>query len=186
MNKLLIGLIALIVVIALPLVGAYNNLVTKSQTVDNSWAQVQTQYQRRFDLIPNLVNSVEGAMAQEREVFGALATARTAYAGAQTPESQVAAATQVESALSRLLVIMENYPTLRSNENVTRLMDELAGTENRIAVERSRYNDTVTDYNLTVSRFPGSLVASLFAFSSKPLFTTTPGADQAPEVNISP
>jgi LemA protein len=186
MNKLLLGLIALLVIIALPLIGAYNNLVTKSQLVNTQWAQVQTQYQRRFDLIPNLTQSVEGVMKQERAVFGDLAAARANYAGAKTPESQVQAAGQVESALSRLLVVMENYPTLKSNESVNRLMDELAGTENRIAVERSRYNDTVTDYNLTVSRFPGSIIARLFGFSPKPLFTTTPGADVVPQVNLNP
>ena len=186
MNKILIAVIALVVLIALPLIGSYNGFVTKSQMANNQWAQVQTQYQRRFDLIPNLVSSVEGIMTQEKEVFGQIASARAAYAGAQTPDSQVEAATQVESALGRLLVIMENYPTLKSNESVNRLMDELAGTENRIAVERSRYNDSVTDYNLAVSRFPGSLIAPMFGFSQKPLFTTTPGADQVPSVNLNP
>ena len=124
--------------------------VRNQQAIDGQWAQVETQYQRRFDLIPNLVKSVEGIMKQEQAVFGAIAEARTRYAGAATINEKAKAATQLESALARLLVVMENYPELRSAENVTQLMDELSGTENRIAVERRRFNDLVKDYNTTI------------------------------------
>jgi len=181
---LIIG--AIIVFLALSLVGFYNNLVTKTQAVDNQWAQVETQYQRRFDLIPNLVSSVEGIMTQEQAVFGQIAEARTRYSGATTVEEKARAATQVESALGRLLVIMENYPELRSAENVSQLMDELAGTENRVAVERRRYNDLVRDYNTTIKKFPANLIAGTFGFNERSYFEAAEGAEQAPEVEISP
>lgn len=181
---LIIG--AIIVFLALSLVGFYNNLVTKTQAVDNQWAQVETQYQRRFDLIPNLVNSVEGIMTQEQAVFGQIAEARTRYSGAATVEEKAKAATQVESALGRLLVIIENYPELRSAENVSQLMDELAGTENRVAVERRRFNDLVRDYNTTIKKFPANLIAGTFGFNERSYFEAAEGAELAPEVEISP
>jgi LemA protein len=177
---------AIVLVLALSLVGFYNNLITKTQAVDNQWAQVETQYQRRFDLIPNLVSSVEGIMEQEQEVFGLIAEARTRYSGAQTVDEKAAAATQVESALGRLLVVLENYPQLRSSENVSQLMDELAGTENRIAVERRRYNDLVRDYNVTIKKFPANLIAGMFGFSDRAYFEAVEGAEVAPEVEINP
>jgi len=178
--------LAILFLLALSLVGFYNSLVTKSQAIDNQWAQVETQYQRRFDLIPNLVASVEGMMTQEKAVFGQIAEARTRYAGAQTTEEKVKAATQLESALGRLLVIMENYPQLRSAENVTQLMDELAGTENRIAVERRRFNDLVRDYNTTIKKFPANLIAGTFGFTERSFFEAAAGAEKAPEVKIQP
>lgn len=184
MNKTLLLILALIAFFALSLVGSYNGFITQSQMVDQQWAQVETQYQRRFDLIPNLVKSVEGIMKQEQKIFGDLAAARANYAGAATVDTKAAAAGEVESALSRLLVIMENYPELKSNESVNRLMDELAGTENRIAVERQRFNESVTQYNLSVRRFPGSLIAGMFGFGPRSLFTAAPGSENAPEVNI--
>jgi LemA protein len=181
---LIIGAIALF--LALSLVGFYNSLVAKTQGVDNQWAQVETQYQRRFDLIPNLVKSVEGIMAQEQKVFGDIAEARTRYSGAATIDERAQAATQLESALGRLLVIMENYPELKSAENVTQLMDELAGTENRVAVERRRFNDLVKDYNIAVKKFPANLIAGIFGFSPRVFFEAAEGAEMAPEVNINP
>ena len=181
---LIIG--AIIVFLALSLVGFYNNLITKSQAIDNQWAQVETQYQRRFDLIPNLVNSVEGIMTQEQTVFGQIAEARTRYSGAATVEEKAKAATQVESALGRLLVVLENYPEIRSAENVSQLMDELAGTENRVAVERRRFNDFVRDYNTTIKKFPANLIAGTFGFNERSYFEAAEGAEQAPEVEISP
>jgi len=176
----------IILFLALSLAVFYNSLIAKTQAIDNQWAQVEIQYQRRFDLIPNLVNSVEGIMAQEQTVFNQIAEARTKYSGAATIEEKVKAATRLESALGRLLVIMENYPQLRSAENVAQLMDELAGTENRIAVERRRFNDLVRDYNITVKKFPANLIAGTFGFSEKPYFEAITGAEQAPEVRIQP
>lgn len=164
--------------------GQYNMFVGLDQSVTNQWAQVETQYQRRYDLIPNLVNSVKGFLAQEQAVFGQIAEARTRYAGAQTVNDKVGAATQLESALGRLLVVMENYPELRSNETVAQLMDELAGTENRISVERRRYNDMVKDYNLKVTQVPGRFLASMFGFTPKSYFESAGGADTAPNVDL--
>ncbi len=162
----------------------YNGLVKSSESISAQWAQVESQYQRRFDLIPNLVNSVKGIMTQEQEIFTAIADARSRYAGATTPDAQAAAAGEVESSLARLLVVMENYPQLRSVETVQSLMAELAGTENRIAVERMRYNELVRDYNVSVKTFPGSLIAGVFGFDPRTLFEAQTDADTAPEVNF--
>ena len=141
--------------------------------------------QRRADLIPNLVQTVKGYAVQEQKVFGDIAAARAALIGAKTPTDKIAANGQLDSALSRLLVIVENYPQLKSNENFMRLQDELAGTENRIAVERKRYNDTVQDYNTYISLFPNSLVASFAGFArNDAYFKTEEGARQAPKVNF--
>ena len=184
MNKtwIIIGVIAIVIVVSI--FGYYNRLITGSETVDKQWAQVETQYQRRFDLIPNLVESVKGIMAQEQEVFGKIAEARTRYAGAQSVNDKAAAATEVESALARLLVVMENYPQLKSAENVNTLMAQLEGTENRVAVERGRFNDEVRGYNLTVKRFPGNVFARLFGFSERNYFEAAAGTEQAPEVKF--
>jgi LemA protein len=185
MKKLLLGLAALVLVIGLSLVSTYNNLVTQTQNIDGQWAQVETQYQRRFDLIPNLVNSVKGIFAQEQTIFGDIAEARTRYSGAQTIDEKAQAASAVESALGRLLVIVENYPQLQSNTSVLGLMDELAGTENRISVERKRFNDLVKTYNTTIKRFPTNLVAGWFGFSERAFFEAVEAAEQAPEVDLS-
>lgn len=162
----------------------YNSFVSGNEGVDGQWAQVESQYQRRVDLIPNLVASVQGAMKQETAVFTAIAEARTRYAGATTPDAKAAAATQVEGSLARLLVVMENYPQLKSIDTVQSLMAELAGTENRIAVERMRYNEMVRDYNVRVKSVPSSLVASLFGFSVRTMFEADAGAEKAPQVNL--
>ncbi|MCX5999273.1 MAG: LemA family protein [Chloroflexi bacterium] len=163
---------------------SYNSMVSRSQAVDAQWAQVETQYQRRFDLIPNLVNSVKGMMAQEQAIFDNITEARTKYAGAQTTDEKAAAGGEVEAALGRLLVIMENYPELGSIEAVTQLMDELAGTENRISVERRRYNDLVRDYNTSIKKFPTNLMASVFNFDEREYFQSVSGADQVPTVEF--
>ncbi len=165
-------------------VGSYNGFVRGAQAVDTQWGQVEVQYQRRVDLIPNLVNSVKGIFNQEKEVFGALAEARTRYSGAQGTEAKAAAANALEGALGRLLVVVENYPQLRSAENVKGLMDELAGTENRVSVERRRYNDLVGSYNVSVNSFPGALFAKLFGFGPRTLFVAQTGAEKAPVVNL--
>ena len=179
-------IIGIVAVLAIYFVSTYNSLIGRSQAVDNQWAQVETQYQRRFDLIPNLVRSTEAVLKQEQKVFGDLARARSQYAGARSPEERAQAATQVESALARLLVIVENYPQLRSNETVQSLMDELAGTENRISVERRRYNDSVRDYNVYVSRFPTNIPASMLGYQPRTYFQAAQTADQAPEVQLNP
>lgn len=162
----------------------YNGLQTKTQGIDAQWAQVETQYQRRLDLIPNLVNSVKGIFGQEQKVFGDIAEARTRYSGAATVDQKVTAASNLDSALSRLLVIVENYPQLKSDTAVAGLMDELAGTENRISVERGRFNTAVRDYNTTIKRIPGSFLAALFGFKERPYFQATAGAETAPEVKF--
>lgn len=184
MKKILIGVAIFLVLIALYVFSTYNSLITLNITADTQWKQVEVDYQRRFDLIPNLVESVKGIMKQENEIFTAIADARTKYAGASTPDAKAAAAGQVESALGRLLVITENYPQLKSSDTVVTLMSQLEGTENRITVARIRFNDTVKDYNLQVSRFPGSLVASMFGFSSRTYFEATKGSEVAPAVKF--
>ena len=180
-----LGLFVLILIVGVFwVVGFYNNLVTKTQGVDNQWAQVETQYQRRLDLIPNLVNSVKGIFEQEQKVFGEIAEARTRYSGAATVDEKAAAAGGLESALGRLLVIVENYPELKSNEAVQQLMDDLAGTENRISVERRRFNDLVKDYNTTIKKVPANLIAPIFGFTERAYFQAAEGAEEAPEVEF--
>lgn len=176
--------VAVIVILALWIVGSYNNFISLSGQIDGQWAQVEVQYQRRFDLIPNLVASVKGIFNQERAVFDAIARSRTQYGNAKSVDEKAQAAGQVESALARLLVVVENYPQLRSSANVTQLMDELAGTENRISVERRRYNDLVRDYNIAIKRFPGNMFASLFGFGERHLFEAVSGNGEAPKVQL--
>lgn len=162
----------------------YNGLVTLNIAADTQWKQVETQYQRRFDLIPNLVESVKGIMNQEQTVFTAIADARTKYSGAVTPDEKAAAATQVESALGRLLVITENYPLLKSSDTVTALMSQLEGTENRVSVERMRFNENIQSYNLKVKRFPSSIMALIFGFGERQYFNAAPGSETAPAVKF--
>lgn len=166
-------------------IGNYNSITTQDQAVNTSWAQVETQYQRRFDLVPQLVGAVKGILEQEQKVFGDIADARTHYAGAATTNDKVQAANQYESALARLMVIVENYPQLRSQENVTRLMDELAGTENRIAVSRDRYNEQVRQYNVLTKKFPMVLFAGMFGFPTHDFFKSAEQAATAPKVDLS-
>ncbi len=162
-----------------------NQMAIKKEAVNAAWAQVDVVLQRRSDLIPNLVQTVQGYAIQEQKVFGDIAAARAALGGAKTPADKIAANGQLDSALSRLLVVVENYPNLKSDQNFQRLQDELAGTENRIAVERKRYNDTVQDYNTYISLFPNSLVASFAGFArNDAYFKTDEGARQAPKVNF--
>ena len=187
MNKKIVWLVVPIVIVFFIvswLVGQYNSFVGLDQNVANQWAQVETQYQRRFDLIPNLVNSVKGFLAQEQAVFGAIAEARTRYSGAQTVDEKASAASSLEGAFGRLLVIIENYPELKSNETVAQLMDELAGTENRISVERRRYNDMVRDFNVVVTRIPGRFLAGMFGFTPKQYFEAVTAAQEAPTVDL--
>lgn len=184
MNKTLIILLVAVLLIGGYFWSFYNGLVKQDQTITAQWAQVENQFQRRFDLIPNLVSSVKGAMSQEQKVFGDLADARTKYSGAQTINDKAAAAGEVESALGRLLVIMENYPQLKSIDTVQTLMAQLEGTENRIAVERGRFNELTRDYNTRVTQLPGKFLAPMFGFSAKSYFEAASGAETAPTVNF--
>lgn len=187
MKKLLgpIGIIiAIVVVLGLIFVPSYNKFVNLEENVDQSYAQVENQLQRRLDLIPNLVNTVKGYASHEKEVLTQISEARAKLAGASGPEEQAAADSELSSALSRLLVVVENYPDLKANQNFTQLMDELAGTENRIAVARQDYNTVVADYNKQTKRFPGRLVASMFGFDEKEYFKADAAANEAPEVDF--
>lgn len=183
-NKTLLIIIAVVAVIAVYGFSTYNGLVTREAEVDNQWANVESKLQRRYDLVPNLVSSVEGSMQQEKEVFGDISEARSKMAGASTVKETAAASTEMESALSRLLVVMENYPELKSNENVKTLMTQLEGTENRISVERDRYNKAVKNYNVSIKKFPKSLIANMSGFDQKDYFEATEGAEKAPEVKF--
>ena len=165
------------------LMGTRNELVAQREAINGSWSEVDTQLQRRADLIPNLVETVRGFAKQEKEVLANIANARAALVGARTPQEKIAANSQLDSALGRLLVVVENYPQLRSNENFLRLQDEIAGTENRIAIARRRYNETVQRYNTTIDLFPNNIAAGLFGFQrNDAYFKTDPGSRQAPKV----
>lgn len=184
MNKTLWVVVAVAVIAVILGLSSYNGFVSLNEQINGQWAQVETQYQRRLDLIPNLVSSVQGIMKQEQKVFGDLAEARTRYSGATTVNDKAVAATGVESALSRLLVIMENYPQLKSSETVQTLMSQLEGTENRVSVERQRFNETVRVYNTKVKTVPSSLIAKMFGFNPRNYFESAKGAENAPKVNL--
>ncbi|HYH00977.1 MAG TPA: LemA family protein [Terriglobales bacterium] len=188
MKKLLVVLLILVLVavwLGSMYVGRRNEMVSKRETVNATWSQVDVVLQRRADLIPNLVETVKGFAAQEQTVFRDIANARAALISGRTPQERIAANNQLDSALSRLLVVVENYPQLRSNENFLRLQDELAGTENRIAVERRRYNETIQDYNTYISLFPNNVVASLGGFTrNDAYFRADEGSRQAPRVQF--
>lgn len=184
MKNIFFVLLAVGVLVGGWLVASYNGFVTQGNAIDGQWKQVEVQYQRRFDLIPNLVESVKGLQKQEQKVFGDIAEARTRYSGAASVNEKAGAASQLESALGRLLVIMENYPEIKSDAAVARLMDELAGTENRVAVERRRYNELVQSYNTSLSVIPGNLLAGVFGFSRRSYFEATEGSELAPKVQF--
>lgn len=176
--------VGIFVVLVLPIIGVYNGMVGQEAAVDQAFADLDTQLQRRNDLIPNLVSAVRGALNQEQAVFGEIARARTQYAGARTLEDKAEAAGQVESALARLLVIVEQYPQLRSNDNIRDLQVQLEGTENRVAQARRDYNQVTTQYNVTIRRFPRSIFAGIFGFERKPLFEAEVEARDVPEVDL--
>lgn len=177
-------IVAMVLIFAIVYVSIYNKLVRLDEEINADWSNVDVNLQRRFDLIPNLVESVKGAMKQEQEVFGAISDARAKMAGAGTANEKVEASNELEGALGRLLVVMENYPELKSSENVTGLMDELAGTENRIAVARTRYNDSVKLYNRTIRSFPANIIAGRLGFEARTQFEAVSGAEQAPSVSF--
>jgi LemA protein len=187
--KAVVAIIVVLVVVALILGGSYvsarNQMVTLNETVKSNWAQVDVVLQRRADLIPNLVETVKGFAAHEETVFGDIAKARSALMNAQTPQDKIAANGQLDGALSRLLVIVENYPQLKSNENFLRLQDELAGTENRIAVERKRYNDSIQVYNTYIGQFPNNIFASWAGFHrNDAYFQASEASREAPKVQF--
>jgi LemA protein len=179
-------LLALGAALGVQLIGSRNDLVVKREAIEAAWAQVDVALQRRADLIPNLVNTVKGFAEQEKDIFTNIANARAALTSARTPAEKITANGQLDSALARLLMVVENYPQLRSNENFLRLQDELAGTENRIAVERRKYNEIVQTYNTTRELFPTNIAAMLFGFPrNDAYFRTDPGARTAPTVDFS-
>lgn len=176
---------AIVAFVAVALSGcSYNKFTTQEEAIKAAWGEVQNQLLRRNDLIPNLVETVKGYAAQEKEIFTRIADSRARLAGARTPEETIAAANEQSSALARLLVVVENYPNLKSDANFQRLMDELAGTENRIAVARGRYNERIQEYNTTRRRFPSNVTAKIFGFKEYPYFAAPADAQQAPKVNF--
>jgi LemA protein len=186
---IVVGVIIGVVVLAAVVVGGtfvskWNQLVTMDTDIKAKWAQVENQLQRRGDLIPNLVETVKGFAAQEKSILESIANARAKMAGAGSVQDRIAASNELSSALARLLVVVENYPNLKSDATFIRLMDELAGTENRLSVERKRYNDSVQVYNVAVRQFPGNLIASILGFKEQPFFEAAPAARQAPQVKF--
>jgi len=163
---------------------SYNKFTSQEEGIKAQWGQVENQLQRRNDLIPNLVETVKGYAQQERDVFQAVADARAKMAGATNPAERIAAANAESSALARLLVVVENYPQLKSNETFARLMDELAGTENRLAQERMRYNEKLQEYNTLRRKFPSNITASLFGFKEYPYFDAPKEAESVPKVDF--
>jgi LemA protein len=183
----LIVVIIIVVLVVIPLLylkGAYNGLVSLDEEVKTAWAQVENQLQRRYDLIPNLVETVKGYAAHEQDLFVKVTEARSRVGGAGSVPDKIAANNSLSSALSRLLVVVERYPELKANTNFIRLQDELAGTENRIAVERRRYNETVRAYNTTIRHFPKNIIAGIFGFERATLFEVPEERQEAPKVSF--
>ena len=187
--KIAIVAVVILVLVAVgfgaKLVGVRNDLVTQREAINGAWAQVENVLQRRADLIPNLVETVKGFAKQEQAVIDSVTSARSALLGARTPAEKIQANQQLDSAIGRLLVVVENYPQIKSNENFLSLQNELAGTENRIAVERRKYNETVQRYNTSIELFPNNLAAALFGFQrNNDYFKTDPGARAVPKVKF--
>lgn len=180
--------LAVIIIIALflilPFISFYNTAISKREAIRNQFSQIDVVLKRRYDLIPNLVSSVKGVAIQEQEIFLKIAEARTKYGSAVTNEDKIKSANEIEGFLSRLLVIVENYPQLRSSESFLKLMDELSGTENRIAVERRRYNELVRDYNTFIKRFPNNMFAGMFGFKEEPYFEAPQVERETPKVDF--
>ena len=175
----------LVVLIGVGLSGcSYNKFTTQEEAIKGAWGEVNNQLQRRNDLIPNLVETVKGFAAQEKEILTRIAASREKLAGAKTPEETINAANEQSSALARLLVVVENYPNLKSDQQFRQLMDSLEGTENRIAVARGRYNEKIQEYNTTRRKFPSNVTAKMFGFKEYPYYEVPPEARQAPKVNF--
>jgi len=185
MKKFLIGLVIVAVLIVISFIAVYNSIVSKHETITAKWAQVENQLQRRNDLIPNLVNTVKGYAAHEKTVLEDVTNARSQWGKATTLEEKVKAASNIDAALARLLLVVENYPNLKADQTFLKLMDELSGTENRIAVERMRYNEAVRDYNVTVRMFPGNIIAGIFSYKpATEYFKAEEKAKAVPEVKF--
>lgn len=178
----------IILIIVIVLVGtvwsSYNRLVTLDEAATTAWSNVETTYQRRLDLIPNLIESVKGFLTQEQEILNNIADARTRYAGAQSVSERATALQNLETGLGRLMAVVENYPNLRSSELFQNLMVELEGTENRVAVARRDYNEVVRQLNTNLRRFPTNIIGSMFGFEKQTLFEAAEGAEEAPKVNF--
>ncbi|MDI6641287.1 MAG: LemA family protein [Elusimicrobiota bacterium] len=184
-NKTVWIIAGIVVLLVIVLATSYNRLVTLNESIDGSWAQVENVLQRRYDLIPNLVNTVKGYAKHEREVFTEVTRLRSQWGAAKTTAEKVSAASGLEGAISRLLLIVERYPELKANQNFLKLQDELAGTENRIAVERMRYNDVVRRYNISVKRIPTNIAAAIFGFAKRDVyFEAVKEAKEAPKVEF--
>ena len=185
MNRTRVAMNMLLVAVAIALSGcSYNRFTGSEEAIKTQWGQVQNQLQRRNDLRPNLVETTKGFAQQERDVFTAVAASREKLAGARTPEETIKAANEQSAALARLLVVVENYPQLKSDATFMRLMDELAGTENRIATERMRYNERVQEYNTLRRRFPSNVTAKVFGFKEYPYYEAPPASQAAPKVDF--
>ncbi|MDS0526399.1 LemA family protein [Clostridium sp. SHJSY1] len=183
--KALLIVVIVILLLIIPTIGMYNSLVTLEQKVSTAESNIDTQLQRRSDLIPNLVNTVKGYASQEKNIFTDIANARSKLAGATNVSDQANADSELSGALSRLLVVVENYPELKSNQNFRDLTVELEGTENRIAISRQDYNTAVTQYNTKRRRFPNNIIASLFGFGEKSLYKASEGSKEVPSVDFS-
>ena len=181
----IVGVLAFIVlIIVVWFIGTYNSLVSTDQTVNEKWSQVENQYQRRADLIPNLVETVKGYAAHESKIFIDVAEARSQWASAKTQGEKIKAAEGMDSALSRLMVVVENYPQLKASENFVALQAQLEGTENRVTVARMDYNTAVKDYNVKIKTIPTSIVAGVYGYNDKPFFEAEKGSEKAPKVNF--
>jgi LemA protein len=180
----IIGIVAVLLIGIFSYIGMYNSLVAMNNDVDAKWSNVAVQYQRRLDLIPNLVNTVQGYATYEQTTLTQITALRSQWQSASTVEQKVQTTNQIESAISKLLVISENYPDLKANANFIALQDELANTENKVAVERTRYNDAVKAYNIKVQSFPSNFVAGMHGFGKRTLFEAAQGAENAPVVNF--
>lgn len=184
MKKVLLTVVVLLVLIVGAVFSSYNGLVSMNENVNGKWSQVETQLQRRSDLIPNLVNTVKGYSTHEEKVFDDVANARAKLAGAQSVQDAAAANGELSGALTRLLALSENYPNLKANTNFIQLQDELAGTENRLAVARKDYNDTVQAFNAKIKTVPTSIIAGLTGFTARSYFQAEQGAQKAPQVKF--
>ncbi len=181
---ILLGILGVILFSMMWFFSVRNSLIIMEEGINGAWAQVENQLQRRYDLIPNLVNTVKGVASHEKEVFTSIANARSKLAGAQTPTQKMKASGMMESALSRLLMVVERYPNLKANQSFNRLMDELSGTENRLSVERRRFNETIKHFNQSIRLFPKSIVASFSGFEKKDYFKIEESAKQVPNVQF--
>ena len=184
MKKSLIVIIVIVLLLGGLLIGSYNGMVSKREAVDTAYSNLDVTLQRRADLIPNLVNTVKGYTSHETAAIEQVTNARTKYLNSSSTDEKIEANNEISKALSNLLVVVENYPDLKASTNFTQLSDELSGTENRIAVERNKFNEVAKVYNTEIRRFPNNILAGMFGFEKKPYFTASEGADKAPEVNF--